>query len=93
MHQHPPKIPLCFSTRRAKAGQVAWESGFEVRAMVGTCCGCHEGRARNTLPGYEKVGRRFDDRAAALLAVSHRLRAPILRITIARNKSRVHEFL
>ena len=31
MHQQPPKIPLCFSTRRANAGQVFGESGAEVR--------------------------------------------------------------
>ena len=30
MHQHPPKIPLCFSTRRAKAGQVEGERGLDV---------------------------------------------------------------
>lgn len=35
MHQHPPKIPLCFSTRRAKAGQVAGESVLEVRESLG----------------------------------------------------------
>ena len=34
MHQHPPKIPLCFSTSRANAGQVDVESGLEARGTV-----------------------------------------------------------
>ena len=34
MHQHPPKMPPCFSTRRAKAGQVSVESGLAVSVIV-----------------------------------------------------------
>ena len=34
MHQHPPKTPLCFPTRRAKAGHVFGERDFEVRGMI-----------------------------------------------------------
>jgi hypothetical protein len=36
MHQQPPKIPLCFSTNRANAGQVSGESGFVVSATIDT---------------------------------------------------------
>ncbi len=70
MHQHPPKMLSCYSTRRANAGQVAGESGAEARGMGSRIEGPRTGYERISLPAEAASrngrGPPSDDRGSRL---------------------------